>query len=71
MNNLYVQSEYFHSVVNRVRGNLQFDVPYMIEDNKDNVLLNQIVCKLTIGDHAEQEHYHVNSIDEMEEELIP
>ena len=71
LNNLYVQSEYFHSVVNRVRGNLQFHVPYMIEDNKDNVLLNQIVCKLTIGDYAEQEHYHVNSIDEMEEELIP
>lgn len=53
LNNLYVQSEYFHSVVNRVRGNLQFHVPYMIEDNKDNVLLNQIVCKLTVGDYVE------------------
>ena len=41
LNNLYVQSEYLHSVVNRVKGNLQFQVPYMIRDNKDNVLLNQ------------------------------
>lgn len=71
LNNLYVQSEYFHSVVNRIKGNQQFHVPFMIEDNNDNVLLNQIVCKLTVGDYAEQEHYHVYSIDEMEEELIP
>lgn len=71
LNNLYVQSEYLHSVVNRVKGNQQFHVPFMIEDNNDNVLLNQIVCKLTVGDYVEQEHYHVYSIDEMEEELIP
>lgn len=71
LNNLYVQSEYFHSVVNRIKGNQQFHVPFMIEDNNDNVLLNQIVCKLTVGDYVEQEHYHVYSIDEMEEELIP
>lgn len=71
LNNLYVQSEYFHSVVNRIKGNQQFHVPFMIEDNNDNVLLNKIVCKLTVGDYVEQEHYHVYSIDEMEEELIP
>lgn len=71
LNNLYVQSEYFHSVVNRIKENQQFHVPFMIEDNNDNVLLNQIVCKLTVGDYVEQEHYHVYSIDEMEEELIP
>lgn len=69
LNNLYVQSEYFHSVVNRVKGNLQFQVPYMIRDNKDNVLLNQKICRLTNGDSEESSFYLVHSVDEWSDDL--
>lgn len=69
LNNLYVQSEYFHCVVNRVKGNLQFQVPYMIRDNKDNVLLNQKICRLTNGDSEESSFYLVHSVDEWSDDL--
>ena len=69
LNNLYVQSEYLHSVVNRVKGNLQFQVPYMIRDNKDNVLLNQKICRLTNGDSEESSFYLVHSVDEWSDDL--
>ena len=69
LNNLYVQSEYFHSVVNRIKGNLQFQVPYMIRDNKDNVLLNQKICRLTNGDSEESSFYLVHSVDEWSDDL--
>ena len=69
LNNLYVQSEYFHSVVNRIRGNQHFHVPYMIEDNNDNVLLNQKICRLTNGDFEESSHYSVLSVDEWSDVL--
>lgn len=69
LNNLYVQSEYFHSVVNRIKGNQQFQVPYMIRDNKDNVLLNQKICRLTNGDSEESSFYLVHSVDEWSDDL--
>lgn len=69
LNNLYVQSEYFHSVVNRIKGNLQFQVPYMIRDNKDNVLLNQKICRLTNGDSEVSSFYLVHSVDEWSDDL--
>ncbi len=69
LNNLYVQSEYLHSVVKRVKGNLQFQVPYMIRDNKDNVLLNQKICRLTNGDSEESSFYLVHSVDEWSDDL--
>lgn len=54
LNNLYVQSEYIHSVVNRIyKTNKQFAVPFEITDNNDNLLLNQQICNLTAGDTDE------------------
>lgn len=69
LNNLYVQSEYFHSIVNRIKGNRLFHVPYIIRDNKDNVLLNQKICRLTNGDSEESSLYSVHSVDEWPDDL--
>ena len=69
LNNLYVQSEYIHSVVNRIyKTNKQFAVPFEINDN---LLLNQQICNLTAGDTEESSVYTVNEIMESTGTLIP
>lgn len=71
LNNLYVQSEYIHSVVNRIYKNgKQFVVPFKINDNDDNLLLNQQICKLTAGDTEEASVYSINEIMEITDDLI-
>lgn len=70
-NNLYVQSEYMHSVVNRIKDKEQFFVPFQIEDNSDNVLLNRQICKLTNGDVEEAQCYEIKSVDTIEDPLLP
>ena len=69
LNNLFVQSEYLHSVVNRVKNQKMFNVPYQIPDNKDYVRLNQQVCKLTAGDNEDADVFSVLSVIDMEEDL--
>ncbi|MCM1441592.1 MAG: hypothetical protein NC131_20655, partial [Roseburia sp.] len=72
LNNLYVQSEYIHSVVNRIyKTNKQFAVPFEITDNNDNLLLNQQICNLTAGDTDESSIYTIDEIIENTDELIP
>ena len=72
LNNLYVQSEYIHSVVNRIyKTNKQFAVPFEITDNDDNLLLNQQICKLTAGDTEESSIYTIDEIIENTDTLIP
>lgn len=51
LNNLYVHSEYIHSVVNRIytQGST-FTIPVQIEDNSDMVKLNKHISDLVNGD---------------------
>lgn len=56
LNGLYVHSEYIHSVVTRIyslNAN-QVKVPFVINDNKDNVLLNKQIKNLTDGDSSDK-----------------
>ena len=71
VNNLYVQSEYLHSVVNRIKGKERFDVPIQIKDNSDNVLLNRQICNLTNGDSKEAQYYVIKSVDVIEDDMMP
>lgn len=53
LNNIYVYSEYLSGVLNRLYKQNKpsaFDVPYQINDNSDNVLLNRQIGKVTLGD---------------------
>lgn len=70
-NNLFVQSEYLHSVINRIKDKKRFVVPFNIEDNSDNVYLNSQICRLTNGDSEEVQCYVVKSIDTIEDNLTP
>lgn len=72
LNQLYVQSEYLHSVVNRIY-NIQsetFTVPFKIEDNDDNVLLNRQICKLTLGDTEELKQMDIVELIEDFDSLV-
>ncbi len=69
-NNLYVQSEYFHSVVNRVKNKQQIQVPFEIEDNSDNVWLNLQLGKLTYGDSEEAQRYSIESVEIYPDDII-
>ena len=52
---IYTHKEYISSVVNRIYkyGSKEFPVPFEIDDNNDNVLLNKYIYKFTLGDHSE------------------
>ena len=55
LSNIYFYSEYLSSVINRLYKcpkPSDFDVPFLINDNNDNVLLNQQIRSVTIGDSA-------------------
>lgn len=72
LNNIYYHSEYLHSVVNRIY-NLDSDsfiVPFKIEDNNDNVLLNNQICKLTSGDVISIDLCNIKEIIESEDMLL-
>lgn len=71
LNSIYTYSEYLHSVVNRIYklNTTEFKIPFVISDNSDNVLLNQIISKLTLGDTDECKTYIVEKITESSDEL--
>lgn len=48
----YAYGEYIQSVVNDIylKGRRTFKVPYIYDDNKDNIKLNEQVQKITLGD---------------------
>lgn len=48
----YAYGEYVQSVVNDIyaRGQQTFEVPYIYDNNKDNIRLNEQVQKVTLGD---------------------
>lgn len=73
LNAIYVYSEYLHSVMNRIYGikTKEFPVPFTINDNKDNVLLNKQILSFTQGDTAECANYNVAEIDEDVDVLEP
>lgn len=51
LNNIYYYSEYLSSVLNRIYKNpkpSEFKVPFQINDNSDNVLLNQQIGNVTL-----------------------
>ena len=72
LNQLYVQSEYLHSVVNRIYKiqSETFTVPFKIEDNTDNVLLNKQICKLTLGDTVELKQMDIVELIEDSDTLM-
>lgn len=75
LNNIYCHSEYLHSVVNRIYklNSDNFIVPFKIEDNEDNednVLLNNQICKLTSGDDKTISQCIIKEIFEIEDELM-
>lgn len=71
LHNMYVYSEYIHSVVNRIyklpKGT--FNVPFGIEDNNDNVKLNQEIVKLTWGDSDIKSVFSIKSIKILEDTM--
>ena len=48
----YAYGEYVQSVVNDIyaKGKQAFEVPYIYDDNKDNIRLNEQVQDVTLGD---------------------
>lgn len=72
LNGLYVHSEYLHSVVNRIysQNSNQVQVPFKIQDNRDNVLLNSQIKCLTEGDAAEMSVLIITDIQEEEDTLM-
>ena len=68
---IYIYSEYFRSVVNRVIKQSPFHVPYTIPDNADNVLLNLEIQRKTEGDSCDKNQLSICQIDSIEEELMP
>ena len=73
LNAIYAYSEYLHGVVNRIYGikATEFPVPFTINDNADNVLLNRQILSFTQGDTAECWHYVVTEVDESTDSLTP
>lgn len=71
LNAIYVYSEYIHSVVNRIYDlkTPEFQVPFEIQDNNDNVLLNQQLLLLTQGDSEECKDYSVTVVEKTYDQL--
>lgn len=72
LNGIYVHSEYLHSVVNRIYSlnSNQVKVPFEIQDNRDNVLLNKQIKRLTEGDTTDKSILVVTDILEDEDSLM-
>lgn len=72
LNGIYVHSEYLHSVVNRIYSlnSNQLKVPFEIQDNRDNVLLNKQIKRLTEGDTTDKSILVVTDILEDEDSLM-
>lgn len=72
LNGIYVHSEYLHSVVNRIYRipTAQFEVPFEIKDNNDNVLLNKQIRNFTLGDADEISTFNVKQIMLDQDKLI-
>lgn len=65
LNKLYVYSEYLHSIVNRIyniKGN-DIHIPFEINDNNDNVLLNRQLMNFTEGDTENSDTYKIHTIN--------
>ena len=73
LNAIYAYSEYLHSVVNRIYAikAKEFPVPFTINDNIDNVLLNQQILSFTQGDTESSSVYAISEIDEDSDNLFP
>ena len=74
LNSLYAYSEYLHSVINRIYAikTPEFTVPFVINDNADNVLLNRQILNFTQGDTEDSiGHYLITAIDEGSDQLLP
>lgn len=71
LNSIYTYSEYMRSVVNRIYNlkTPEFDVPFVINDDSDNVRLNLAISKFTIGDTGEDKPLVVKSVSEGSDEL--
>lgn len=69
---IYVHSEYLHSVVNRIYNvpTKEFKVPFVINDNNDNVLLNKQIAALTLGDTSECITFEISDIVSGSDPLI-
>jgi len=71
LNSIYTYSEYLHSVVNRIYklDSTEFDIPFVISDNSDNVLLNIYISKLTLGDTGEYNKFVVENVSIISDQL--
>lgn len=69
---IYAYSEYIHSVVNRIYTvkTSEFHVPFVIQDNNDNVLLNQQILRLTQGDSEECNNFAVTNVLQDKDPLL-
>lgn len=52
---MYYHGEYIQSVVNDIRnkGEKEFAIPYLYDDNKDNIQLEETIKSVTMGDFRE------------------
>lgn len=71
LNHIFVYSEYIHSIINRI---YHYDkniiiVPIDLTDNKDNVLLNQQIDKLSVGDGGGEYGISEFTIADIQEEI--
>lgn len=73
LNAIYTYSEYLHSVVNRIYclKSAEFSVPFTINDNIDNVLLNKQILSFTQGDTEVSSIYCINELEECKDVLLP
>ena len=63
LNNLYIHSEYIHSVVNRAYNTGgRFSVPVPIDDNLDMVQLNKHISNLVNGDATSITPFQIKSL---------
>ena len=72
LNGIYVHSEYLHSVVNRIYKIDEpfFRVPFKIEDNNDNVILNKKIVAITLGDTSSLTRFEIKTIIESNAPLL-
>lgn len=72
LNIIFVYCEYMHSIINRIykNGKGPFIVPFDIQDNNDNVILNCQINKLTQGDYTDIPNFEIKSIQEDYDKLI-
>lgn len=71
LRSIYIYSEYFRSVVNRVKKTCSYAIPFTIPDNDDNVLLNIETQKVTEGDSNEKAQLSIKDIESINDDLMP